>query len=508
MRMRLFQLLAIFAIGCNTSSPEVPGDSSESALPKQPLAILDAGEYSAAAFSPDGHYLALGHDGSITIWDVTRSELVARGSGADVRGSCDHITFSPSGTRLTSVHKFPDFNTSSQLHLWEFKNGTELRMVATLWPLSKKDSVFSVMPFFASFSPDGSRIVAGNGKNASAVWDSVTGQKLRDLPDGPAATYSRDGNTAITVCWDGGIRHWDPNTGKTLDPAPLPARTDFIFTKGISFAPSANRAMLHDDYSVSVKDTKTGKQILRLAFPYGVGSAAISPDGRILVVFESRTGMHVFDATSGAERGSLNAMGSAVFSPDGKHIAWREDKKLVVREMADVLSNAKQPPTPEQSDPPGVPLQLEMVSKKSEYVLDLAVDVRDGPGSRSEASKVDMELVIRNTGATDVELEYLGTPILYLFGDGAINWHVECQTALDDLPPPVPTLSPGQVHRLPVEKLAGTCANSYWLLPGTYTVYAEWYIHTKPALAGTQERDGSGWVRLWSRPIHVKVVAP
>ena len=288
----------------------------------------------------------------------------------------------------------------------------------------------------------------------------------------------------------------------------MPPRTDYIFTKGVSFALKANRVLLHDDYSVSVKDLKTNKQLLRLAVPFRVLSAAISPDGRVLAVSESHTGMHLFDANTGVERGSWDAEGIVIFSPDSKHVAWREGEKLVIRDLADVLANAKSPTIPEFSEPAGVPLRLELISKKSEYLLDRnAATV--SPNEQETPTRVEMELIIRNTGTADIKLESLGTPDLFVFGDGAINRRVECQTGLlEDLPPEPPKLAPGQVHRVPVQNLNGECASSHWLLPGRYSVYAEWYIKVKPALAGKAETDGSGWVRLWSQPIQVKVIAP
>ena len=217
MRTILFGLLGLIAIGCSVSKSDPAEDSTEPASPK--FVSLDVGPFSAAAFSPDGQFLAIGKNG-VDIWDVDKGNRVARATANDVHGWCEQIAFSPDGARLVTAHHFPDLNTPSQLHLWKFDNANDLRKAVTLWPKARDERILLIEPFFAGFSPHGHRLVGGNDKRASSIWDTKTGRKLLDLPEGPAASFTSDGKSIITVSRDGGIRHWDPTSGKTLDPMP------------------------------------------------------------------------------------------------------------------------------------------------------------------------------------------------------------------------------------------------------------------------------------------------
>ena len=522
MRMGFIGLLAALSVGCTITSTDGPDDSLVQLPSKCPLCVLHASQYSVAAFSPDGLCLALGGPESVAIWDLGTGAIASKFPNfRDLR----HIAFSPDGTRFSCANKSPDLVSAGNLDLWEFKNGNELNRIAELWP--KSSGWTEANSFCASFSPDGKLLAGGNGNKSISIWDAATGRQIREFASAQAAAFSPDGKTIITVSPDGEIRHWDAADGRTVDPQPTPRRTDYIFAREIAFAPVGNRVAIRDDYSVSVKDLATGKQLFRLAFPRGtkfIGSAgvesvAISPDGRLVVVSERATGVHFIDATTGVERGWWNANGVVAFSADGTRIVWREKDDVVVRDLDNVLANLKPSPVPELSDPPGIPLQLELMSKKSEYVLDLKDKTAEELAARGwPAPDVDMELVIQNVGVATVSISSAresspGWPEFVLLGDGAINSRSGGQATARSDPRPAPiVLQPGQAHRVPITHLYTNHflwgGNSFWLLPGKYTLYASYQISLAPAANAAAKAGDSQEVTLWSRPIQVKVIAP
>jgi WD40 repeat protein len=74
---------------------------------------------------------------------------------------------------------------------------------------------------FASFSPDGRRVVTA-GDAAGRVWDAATGQPITPpLVHGgrvPRASFSPDGRRVITACTDGQTRIWDAVSGELAMP--------------------------------------------------------------------------------------------------------------------------------------------------------------------------------------------------------------------------------------------------------------------------------------------------
>lgn len=73
---------------------------------------------------------------------------------------------------------------------------------------------------WASYSPDGSRIVTASADKTARVWDSTTGSQLLVLPGHAAsvnsALYSPDSKHIVTGSVDGTARIWDAVTGVQL----------------------------------------------------------------------------------------------------------------------------------------------------------------------------------------------------------------------------------------------------------------------------------------------------
>lgn len=158
-----------------------------------------------AAFSPDGDWVvSVGTDHSIRRWDATARTEVAR---ADLgpRVVARRIAFSPSGDELVVPRA----------------GGPALLLDAMT--LEKKGELGTVEAAVASprnvvFGPDGSFLAALSSRG---IWmGRINDSDLRQIvalprPDTTHALFSRDG-VLYTSTGRGGIRAWDPATGRML----------------------------------------------------------------------------------------------------------------------------------------------------------------------------------------------------------------------------------------------------------------------------------------------------
>lgn len=67
-----------------------------------------------------------------------------------------------------------------------------------------------------TFSPEGTRILTGSQDGTAKLWDVVTGQKIHTFSGGEAVAFSAGGSHVLTGSRDGAARLWDANTGQEI----------------------------------------------------------------------------------------------------------------------------------------------------------------------------------------------------------------------------------------------------------------------------------------------------
>jgi WD40 repeat protein len=167
------------------------------------------GSVSALAFSPDGKTLVLGgEEGIVRFFDVTTGQEVRQFSisagpnDAKVHG----LAFSPNG-KLIAV------GGRREAQLWDAAQDIRLHTLRTP----------GLFPELA-FSPDGRTLVTGDFSSTLVLWDTGTGQQLREIPVPEPDTeelvitvrsvaYSRDGKMVAAAGDEGVVRFWDAVTG-------------------------------------------------------------------------------------------------------------------------------------------------------------------------------------------------------------------------------------------------------------------------------------------------------
>jgi WD40 repeat protein/serine/threonine protein kinase len=194
---------------------------------------------------------------------------------------------------------------------------------------------------YASFSPDGTRVVTASNDLTARIWDANSGFELRRLAGHTepltCAEFSPDGKRVITASVDGTTRLWDAGTGREL--RVFRARGDHVNTA--VFSPDGLRVLVaSDDKSAYLWDTQSGALIRTFTgHSDRVASAEFSPDGGLIATASDDKTARIWDAASGrllhVLNGHRNRVWFAAFSPDGRQLVTASyDKTARVWDVA------------------------------------------------------------------------------------------------------------------------------------------------------------------------------
>ena len=178
---------------------------------------------------------------------------------------------------------------------------------------------------FASFSPDGRKIVTADAFYHVRIWDAETGKELQTLKGhkvGSVVAFSWDEKRIVTAEHNGGVRIWDTESGKELQK--LEGHTDDVNSAAFSLD-GTKIVTASKDETVRIWGVATGKELQKLeGHTDDVNSAAFSPDGTKIVTASDDETARIWDAATGKElqklEGHETIVNSAAFSPDGKKV--------------------------------------------------------------------------------------------------------------------------------------------------------------------------------------------
>jgi hypothetical protein len=442
------------------------------------------------------------------------------------------MTFSRAGNRLAVVFDTRRLDQPPfRIQVWEVARDGQLQKARVVEPDTHYDAR---AVFTAAFSPEGATLVAGTAGEVLYQWDAGSGRLLRRIQGGVVAGFTPDGRTLLAVSHDGEVRRLDAATGKFLGLVGPRKRSDFLFVTRAVFSPDGKRVALGDEWTTLVKDVATNWALCRLNLPAGATPLSFSAGGETVAV-ASEDGTHFFDVAAGVERGWLKrAAGLAQFLGDDKHLLCVNDTSVTLREADAILAAAEKAPPPDRTDPPGVPLEAELIVRKDTYTLNLEGDTPEDFSTRvqfglpsPESPRVDLVLRLRNAGKENLTLRNPPSlPTLYLVGPGALSYLWEAgQTGVGVMgpggyeveaseqasgaspPPDRVTLAPGASYAVPITKVMKD-GFAHWLLPGDYQIAGTYMAEVAPPPPGARAsfQEGFGEVSVRVTPAKVKVL--
>jgi hypothetical protein len=152
---------------------------------------------------------------------------------------------------------------------------------------------------WASFSPDGSRVLTASSDNTAKIWDANSGAELLTLKghtDGLIwAAFSPDGSRVLTTSWDHTAKVWDGSRGAEL----LTLKGHMPARNPASFSPDGSRVLTASvDTTAKVWDAKSGAELFTLKGGHTsyLASASFSPDGSRIVAGRNDGTAKVWDA--------------------------------------------------------------------------------------------------------------------------------------------------------------------------------------------------------------------
>ncbi|OJA17648.1 hypothetical protein AZE42_10801 [Rhizopogon vesiculosus] len=236
----------------------------------EPLLGHDSPVWAVAA-SPDGRWIVSGaQDGRILVWDVGTRKRVPVSFQGHWRSPISDIVFAPDSETFASA------SYDHTVRVWLRETG-ETVQVLELDPPPPSTLLYSV-----SYSPDGSKLVAGYIMHMQqlVVWNAASGEEILKIRSCCRAAFTADGLRLVST--DGtGVRISDASTGVLINqldthnsgtpilPAIAPNDTKFATTL--------------QEESIQFFDLNTLKPIGGpLEHPMGVSCMAISQDGQLI----------------------------------------------------------------------------------------------------------------------------------------------------------------------------------------------------------------------------------
>ncbi len=314
-------------------------------------------------FSPDGKTVASSNpidenDSAIRLWDVATGKLVQTLQGH--AKSAIRVAYSPDGKMLLSS------GLDEVVILWDLETGKEIQR------LGEKEGIDGV-----AFSPDG-RFALGATyyKKSILMFEIPSGKVIREFVGHPrapgAVSFLPDGKHFVSTSEDGTARLWDVETGETLkefrgykglilsadisndgrylalasidlrsqagiwelfpDPEPIVIGGQVIGDAALS--PDGKLLLVGLDHAIGFYDAKTGKKLrepLVLDGKNGVNGLAFTPDGKYFWGRRVEDVGHLWETATGKEVARFEGVKAgwrSDISPDGKYLVERSQEGM------------------------------------------------------------------------------------------------------------------------------------------------------------------------------------
>lgn len=265
----------------------------------------------SVAFSPDGR-LALVGDEKVHLWETASGKHLRTFDVGSLYGGLNAVAFSGEGRFAVAAGNFPT-------KMWDIATGeVQPDPNPTRFPLSAK-----------ALSLDGRSVVTLNpdGKHKYAVWDVAAQVRLdQGIESGYADAFSlsNDGRFFLTSGTMSLPKVWDTASGKQVSSFGTLDRNGSGPCSKVTLSPDGRRALCgHFSETLTLWNASTGSRLRDLTDKRWIGMhlVAFSADGRF-VLADSGSDVVMRDAASGRRlarfRGHASSVTSAALSPDGR----------------------------------------------------------------------------------------------------------------------------------------------------------------------------------------------
>jgi WD40 repeat protein/DNA-binding XRE family transcriptional regulator len=264
----------------------------------------------AAAFSPDGKYVATSSDDNTArLWEAATGKplLVFSGHTDGVQG----ITFSVDGKHI--------FTTSRDrtAREWDVSTGRQVRLFG-----GHTDNATNL-----AVSPDGKYLVTTSDDGTARLWDLATGLTIRTFTGSNGSlsgvAISPDGKYLLAGGADNAPQMWELASGTLV--RTFVGHTNYVTE--LAFSPDGKRMVSgSEDHSVRIWDVGTGAQLsIYSGHKDIVRDVTFSPDGKYVLSGSNDGTAQLWDATSlqilQTYRGRAGGIIGVAFSRDGASIA-------------------------------------------------------------------------------------------------------------------------------------------------------------------------------------------
>jgi WD40 repeat protein/DNA-binding SARP family transcriptional activator len=274
-----------------------------------------------ARFSPDGRWIASGHqDGVVRVWEAATGRL--RFSIAAHQSEANAVDWSADSSRLATAGN----DGTARVHEITEGGTRELAVVAGRDTANGLGSV--------AFSPDADRIMTGDWAIASVkVWDVSDGAGAEWLKARSKVfrlaehSFLSDGRTVVVIDPERGVVGWDVERGEQTVRLALSVPADEVHA--IAPSPDGDLVAVHAGDGVVLHELASGRVVAELpSLGTWVLDMAWSADGQHFAYaqFDDPGGMTTVVDRQGDELGRLveedgYVVRQIAFTPDGAHLA-------------------------------------------------------------------------------------------------------------------------------------------------------------------------------------------